>query len=437
MSRLMRGTPRVLALVALLGYGLASPAMARQLPPSVLYAIYNDILPCQSAPFPQCVTTRVIGATVGPDSGRVNWVRDVPAVVDIRQAYVTPDGGSLVYLGISPATGPGVYLHHIATGRTTTIGPFHGARVLLGNPVRPEVYLIDNTGATALSPAGTRRIGLPCRPIDRAGISADGTRASVWVSCGELPVSTIGTIVFETLSGAVVSNQPLYGKVSADGDVLVTRDFANNVFLLQRRDVVTGQLLTEVTNPGFELIVDHGSGDVVSYNRGSSAHVMDGVTLHATWSTMFGSSGASNGPEPVIDPANGMLFAATDSGGVYIADTRGRRLLGWVPFTASGWAQLAVGPPAPQTPAGLTATVAGGAVTLTWSAPVRAAAVSRYVLEVGSASGLSDIFTGLDVSLETSFAASGVPPGRYYVRVRAGNYTGLSAPSNEVVVQVP
>ena len=50
---------------------------------------------------------------------------------------------------------------------------------------------------------------------------------------------------------------------------------------------------------------------------------------------------------------------------------------------------------------------------------------------------LTDIFGGLDVGLQTSFAASGVPPGTYFVRVRAGNDTGISAPSNEVVVTVP
>ena len=37
----------------------------------------------------------------------------------------------------------------------------------------------------------------------------------------------------------------------------------------------------------------------------------------------------------------------------------------------------------------------------------------------------------------TSFGASSVPPGTYYVRVRAGNYTGLGAPSNEVVLAMP
>ncbi|MGD9904199.1 MAG: fibronectin type III domain-containing protein [Vicinamibacterales bacterium] len=437
MTRRMRAVAVVSIALGLLASALAAPAEARQSQPSALYVIHNDLLPCQSAPHPQCVTTRVTRATVGPDSGRVDWVRDVPNLFDIKEAYVTPDGGTLAYLGVSLATGPGVYLHDVVSGRTTFIGPFHGATILLGNPVRPEVYLFDGTGATVLSPSGTRRIGLPCRPNDRAGISADGQRVSITVVCGALPDTTLETTVFDTMTGAVLSTQPYYGKVSADGDVLFTRDFVNGVPLLQRRDVVTGQVLTEVTNPGWGLVVDRGAGDVVSYG-GSYAHLADGRTLAVRWSTLFGASGAGdNGPEPVIDPSNGMLFAATLGGGVSMADTRGRRLLGYVGFPAQMWAQLAVGPPAPQAPVALGSAVTGSAVALTWSAPAHPATVTRYVIEVGSAPGSSDIFSGLDVGLQTSFAAAGVPPGTYYVRVRAGNDSGLSAPSNEVVVTVP
>lgn len=59
------------------------------------------------------------------------------------------------------------------------------------------------------------------------------------------------------------------------------------------------------------------------------------------------------------------------------------------------------------------------------------------MLEVGSAPGRNDVIGALNAGLQTSFSANGVPPGRYYVRVRAGNYNGLGAPSNEVLVQVP
>ena len=92
---------------------------------------------------------------------------------------------------------------------------------------------------------------------------------------------------------------------------------------------------------------------------------------------------------------------------------------------------------APRPPAALASQVAGTSVALTWLQGGPPSAITRYLLDVGSAPGLSDIISSLDVGLQASFGASGVPPGRYYVRVRAGNFTGLSAPSNEVVVQVP
>jgi hypothetical protein len=58
------------------------------------------------------------------------------------------------------------------------------------------------------------------------------------------------------------------------------------------------------------------------------------------------------------------------------------------------------------------------------------------LLEAGTAPGLSDI-TNLDVGPTTALTVNGVPPGTYYVRVRAANVTGDSAPSNEAVVVVP
>jgi hypothetical protein len=96
-------------------------------------------------------------------------------------------------------------------------------------------------------------------------------------------------------------------------------------------------------------------------------------------------------------------------------------------------------PPAPSVPAapvGLTPVVHGSVVRLSWMAGPSGAAPSHYVLEVGSAPGLRDLIPGSDVGPETSFAASGVPAGTYYVRVRAANAQGLGAASSEVTVRV-
>jgi predicted phage tail protein len=56
-----------------------------------------------------------------------------------------------------------------------------------------------------------------------------------------------------------------------------------------------------------------------------------------------------------------------------------------------------------------------------------------YVIEAGSASGLADL-AQISIDDVTTYQASGVPPGVYYVRVRAVNEMGAGDPSTEVVL---
>jgi hypothetical protein len=85
---------------------------------------------------------------------------------------------------------------------------------------------------------------------------------------------------------------------------------------------------------------------------------------------------------------------------------------------------------APSPPA-LSADVSGATVTLSWSDPGNA---THFDVEVGSASGLRNLLVLSRTG--TTFAAADVPPGTYYVRVRAINEIGRSRPSNEVRVVV-
>ena len=66
-------------------------------------------------------------------------------------------------------------------------------------------------------------------------------------------------------------------------------------------------------------------------------------------------------------------------------------------------------------------------VSLTWTPP--AGSVSGYLVDAGSAPGLTDI--GTIPTTAASLVVPGVPPGTYYVRVRAQNADGTSLPSNE------
>jgi hypothetical protein len=89
-------------------------------------------------------------------------------------------------------------------------------------------------------------------------------------------------------------------------------------------------------------------------------------------------------------------------------------------------------PPGP--PQNFAATVVNTQVTLTWQAPITGGVPTTYVLEGGTTPGGSDLPT-TPVGLVTSYVAT-LPAGTYFVRVRAANAFGLSAPSNEITVTI-
>lgn len=84
-------------------------------------------------------------------------------------------------------------------------------------------------------------------------------------------------------------------------------------------------------------------------------------------------------------------------------------------------------------PTGLTATVQGGTVTLSWRPT---AGATSYVVDVGSSHARADLLQFPTGNASTSFVAAGVPDGNYYVRVRARTAAGTTAPSAEVTVTV-
>jgi len=90
----------------------------------------------------------------------------------------------------------------------------------------------------------------------------------------------------------------------------------------------------------------------------------------------------------------------------------------------------------PGTPAGLVATSSGSSVTLAWATPGGSCAPTGYIIEAGSAPGLANLANFNTGSAATAFATNGVGAGTYYVRVRATNQSGTSAPSNEATLVV-
>ena len=102
-----------------------------------------------------------------------------------------------------------------------------------------------------------------------------------------------------------------------------------------------------------------------------------------------------------------------------------------------GWRGGSTTPPPPActpgTPTDLWATVNGYSVQLGWTPP---AGVAGHLLDVGSASGLTNI-TSIPIPMPTTGLGGTVAAGRYYVRARAAMNCGVGAASNEVIVDVP
>ena len=96
----------------------------------------------------------------------------------------------------------------------------------------------------------------------------------------------------------------------------------------------------------------------------------------------------------------------------------------------------AAGAVAPGAPGSLRGLTDRATVNLVWNAPTSGDPVAGYIIEAGSATGLSDLAVLSIGDTRTSFSASNVGNGTYYVRVKARNAAGTSAASNEIVLVV-
>ena len=76
---------------------------------------------------------------------------------------------------------------------------------------------------------------------------------------------------------------------------------------------------------------------------------------------------------------------------------------------------LFVEPSAPYVlpPTNLSATITGSTITFTWALPPLGLAGVQFVLEAGTASGLTNIAAGLPIGTATSYTVNGVPAGTY------------------------
>jgi hypothetical protein len=86
----------------------------------------------------------------------------------------------------------------------------------------------------------------------------------------------------------------------------------------------------------------------------------------------------------------------------------------------------------PLIPSSLTVSLGASTATATWNA---ARGASTYVVQVGTAPGASNLFSG-NVGNRTTVSATAIPAGfRAYVRVIAVNACGASLPTPDVLIQ--
>lgn len=190
--------------------------------------------------------------------------------------------------------------------------------------------------------------------------------------------------------------------------------------------------------------VGHGSGQALAIPgapQGLTGRV-DGSLATLSWSPPAGaawagyllqagtSPGASNIVQVPLGAATTTVSAPVPPGQYYA------RVLAFnaqsVPGPASNEIVLTVGArvAVADRPQNFRVSVAGNSVTLAWNPPATGG-VTDYVLDAGTAPGASNLLNGLPIGGGFTIAIPGVPPGAYYVRIRARNAGGVSAPSNE------
>jgi predicted phage tail protein len=124
--------------------------------------------------------------------------------------------------------------------------------------------------------------------------------------------------------------------------------------------------------------------------------------------------------------------------GTYFVRVRGVNSAG--ASGASNEIQVVVGGTPPcspvSPPSGLIATINGGTVTLSWTAPTTGCTPTSYIIQAGSAPGLTNLANFDTGSPATTFTATNVPAGTYYVRIQSAAPGNLSPSSTEIAFTV-
>lgn len=138
--------------------------------------------------------------------------------------------------------------------------------------------------------------------------------------------------------------------------------------------------------------------------------------------------GHSTDPTAIMFPSVAFSLCSGGSPGPSADDVAGIRFI----YPGSSSAPTS----APGAPTALATSSSGSTVFLSWVAPSSGGAPAAYIVEAGSAPGLANLANFSTGNTATSFSASGVGSGSYFVRVKATNASGTSGASNESLLTV-
>lgn len=170
--------------------------------------------------------------------------------------------------------------------------------------------------------------------------------------------------------------------------------------------------------------------------------VVSGNHIEVSWdppasgsavSTYIVRAGTAEGASNVFNGGVGLVTRVVSSiaNGTYYIRVIAQNTAGAGPPSADIVAQVGVPPGPPQN---VSASAAGSVLSLNWQAPVTGGPVSGYIVQAGTASGASNVFNAA-VGAGTSVHGT-VPPGTYFLRVRAHGQGGIGSPSAEATVTV-
>lgn len=391
------------------------------------------------------------------DTGRLEWQRDGES---LHRPVITADGQFVVAGsgGLTPT-------FQIVDART-------GATVVVPVAFTPLVAHPRATAVFGLIPASTGA-GVDVARIDASGlavyggcaagtardldVSTDGLRLLVVCHSGEL-------VVLQALSGQSI------GRVSA-GAAGEVREVASNadgtraVVLrgvdkasgdIARIDTASGAVLATTTYPGAPATPT--SGDCVSGALTGASPDRAQLMITCSWVTPLGSASRLSYATRLLDAGTlawgadllvqygplGSAIAPANDRAFVMSDTQVARGALQVIALPSGTTTLALttivpfgltAAFAPLAPV-LSASVTGSRVDLQWTLPAHSPAATGYVLEIGTAPGLSDLGR-LPLGPDLALSVPGAPPGTYVVRLRAVNTVAPGGVSNELTVVVP